>query len=379
MVRDEIVALRAVPDGRRRNPPDQMQHSTAASERALAATAHKLTADLAAARPAIYWADLILTALVAYAAFAGALLLPTGLERAAAFVVSALAFYRGVSFIHEVSHLRPQDVPGFKAGYNALIGVPYLVPSLMYEGVHNQHHAKSRYGTALDPEYMPLARQTVWHVLGFIAISALAPVGLLIRFGILTPLAAVIPPLRKFVVERCSALAINPAFIRDHPTDAQRPLWILLETLCSLWAISFVGLTVAGVIPLRVFLTALALGSAVAVINQLRTLVAHHWENEGDEMSSTGQFLDSVNVPPPSTLPMLWAPVGLRYHGLHHLLPRLPYHALGAAHRRLCEALPPESPYHKGSHRGFWHVTGRLLGAIRDNRRAPRPEIVPGE
>ncbi len=348
-------------------------------ERQLAAAAHKICADLTVAKPAIYWADLVLTACVAYAGFAGAILLPTFGLKAAAFVVSVLAFYRGVSFIHEVSHLRASDVPGFKAGYNVLIGVPYLVPSLMYEGVHNQHHAKSRYGTILDPEYMPLARQTVWHVIGFVLVSALAPIGLLIRFAVLAPLAAILPPVRTFMIERCSALAINPHYKRDHPTEAQRPLWITLEVLCSAWAIAFLGLTIAGVIPLQIFLTALALGSAVAVLNQVRTLAAHHWENEGDEMTSTGQFLDSVNVPPPATLPMLWAPVGLRYHGLHHLLPRLPYHALGAAHRRLCEALPADSAYHKGSHRGFWHVTGRLLGAIRDRRRATAAGIVAGE
>jgi fatty acid desaturase len=342
-------------------------------DRNLAAAAYRLCADLATARPAVYWADLIVTALVAYGSFAVAVRAPDLAVRTAAFVVSALAFYRGVSFIHEVSHLRAADVPGFKAGFNTLIGVPFLVPSLMYEGVHNQHHAKSRYGTPLDPEYMPLAHQSVWQVIAFVVVSALIPVGLLIRFAILTPLAALFPPFRRVLVERFSALAINPAFKRDHPTAAQRPLWITLELLCWAWATIFVGLTLLGVITPHVFLTALGLGAAVGVVNQLRTLVAHHWENDGSEMSATAQFLDSVNVPPPATLPMLWAPVGLRYHGLHHLLPRLPYHNLGKAHARLVGALPEASAYHRASHRGFWSVVGRLRAAIRDRGRDAGP------
>lgn len=344
----------------------------------LPAAAYKLCGDLAAARPAIYWADLTLTAFVAYAGFAGAVLLPGLALKALAFTVSALAFYRGVSFIHEVSHLRPADVPGFKAGYNALIGVPFLVPSLMYEGVHNLHHAKTRYGTVQDPEYMPLAHQTAWHVVAFVLVSALAPVGLLIRFAVLTPIAALVPPFRKVVVERFSALAINPLFRREMPTASQRKLWIGLEALCSVWAIALVTMTVLGVISPTVFWTGLALGSAVALVNQIRTLVAHHWENEGEEMTPTEQFLDTVNVPPPSTLPMLWAPVGLRYHALHHLLPRLPYHNLGEAHARLMAALPESARYREGNSGGFWEVTNRLLAAIR-SRRAATAEVVPGE
>lgn len=350
----------------------------AAAEPNLTATTYKLCSDLTEAKPAVYWTDLVLTALVAYAGFAGAVLLSDPTLKAAAFVVSALAFYRGVSFIHEVSHLRPQDVPGFRSGYDALIGVPFLVPSLMYEGVHNQHHAMSRYGTVRDPEYLPLAHQSLWSVVAFVAISALAPVGLLLRFAVLAPLSALSPTLRAFVWERCTALAINPQFRRDRPTPAQATRFLLVEALCSAWAIAFLALTAFGVIPLAVFLTALGLGAAVGVVNQVRTLVAHHWENEGEEMSATEQFLDSVNVPPPATLPMLWAPVGLRYHGLHHLLPRLPYHALGTAHARLCATLPPDSPYHRGSHRGFWDVAGRLTTAIR-GRRSGATEIVPGE
>jgi len=96
------------------------------------------------------------------------------------------------------------------------------------------------------------------------------------------------------------------------------------------------------------------------VINQVRTLVAHLWENEGEPMSVTAQYLDTVNVPPPTLLPALWAPVGLRYHALHHLLPSVPYHALGEAHRRLSAMLEAESPYHQASYPGLPVLVGKI-------------------
>ena len=81
---------------------------------------------------------------------------------------------------------------------------------------------------------------------------------------------------------------------------------------------------------------------------------------EGESMSVTAQYLDTVNVPPPAFLPMLWAPVGLRYHALHHLIPGVPYHALGEAHRRLSAALDHTSPYHQASYPGLPGLVARI-------------------
>ena len=165
---------------------------------------------------------------------------------------------------------------------------------------------------------------------------------MLIRFGLLAPLSLLSPKLRETVVAKLSGLQINPRFRRPMPTGEFRRRWAIQETAASLWAIALLVLVATGFIPLRAFLIFLGISSGVMFLNQIRTLVAHLWENDGEPMSVTAQYLDSVNVPPPGTLPALWAPVGLRYHALHHLLPGLPYHALGEAHRRIRDTLDPE-------------------------------------
>ena len=164
-------------------------------------------------------------------------------------------------------------------------------------------------------------------------IALLAPPALVIRFGILTPLGWIVPPLRKLVWERFSALSINPGFRRRPPEGEFARLVFWQELGACLWAI--VLMASVAFVGWRPLLVALAVFSLTAVLNQLRTLVAHLWQNEGEPMTVTAQYLDSVNVPPPAPLAALWAPVGLRYHALHHLLPSLPYHSLGEAHRRL--------------------------------------------
>lgn len=321
-------------------------------------SAVELTRDIATARPGIYWPDMLVSAGIGYAALAGAILIDNPLAAAFSGVVAALALYRALLFIHELTHIHKNALPGFRFAWNLLVGIPMLTPSLMYEGVHTLHHARTRYGTAEDPEYLPLALMKPWSLPLFALVALLLPIGLLIRSAVLVPLGAVIPPLRRLAWERASALSINPDFRRRPPEGDFARMVFWQELGASAWALFVVWWSATH--SWRPLLIGIAVISLTALLNQIRTLVAHLWENEGEAMTVTGQYLDSVNVPPPAALAPLWAPVGLRYHALHHLLPSMPYHSLAEAHRRIVAHLGTESTYEKGNYSGLLPLVGRL-------------------
>ncbi len=329
-----------------------------ADDKAMLRAARDLTKDIADAKPAIFWSDMLISAGVGYSALAGAILVQNTVLAIALGLVSSLTLYRALLFIHELSHIHRNALPGFRKTWNMLVGVPMLTPSFMYEGVHTLHHKRTQYGTVEDPEYLPLALMKPWSLPLFVLIALLAPPALIFRFGVLVPLGAIIPPVRKLVWERASALSINPDFRRKPPEGELKTRVFWLETFGMLW--SWVLIASVFILGWKPLLVALAVFSFTAVFNQLRTLVAHLWENEGEPMTVTAQYLDSVNVPPPGLLAEIWAPVGLRYHALHHLMPSMPYHSLPEAHRRLRAELGAGTTFDGANHPGMWHLVGRI-------------------
>ena len=304
---------------------------------------------------------MLVSAGLGYAGLAGAILLHNPFAAGVSAVVAVLALYRALLFIHELTHIHRDALPGFRLMWNLLVGIPLLIPSFMYEGTHTLHHSRTRYGTTDDPEYLALALMKPWTLPTFILLAALLPIGLVLRCAILVPLGVVIPPLRRLVWQRASCLAVNPGFQRRKPEGEFARMVFWQELGASVWAIAVLVST--HWLGWRPVLIALGIISAVAVLNQIRTLVAHLWENSGEQMTVTGQYLDSVNVPPPELIAPLWAPVGLRYHALHHLLPSVPYHSLGEAHRRLSAHLGLDSTYVRASYPGLLVLVKRLASS----------------
>ena len=342
------------------------QRAAIADDKAMLRAARDLTRDLGTARAAIYWGDMLGSIALGYGALAGAILLHQPAVVVLLGLVAALALYRALLFIHELSHIHRDALRGFRLGWNLLVGIPLLTPSFMYEGVHTLHHARTRYGTREDPEYLPLALMKPWSLPLFVAVALLAPFALLFRFAVLVPLGALVPAIRRLVWARFSALSINPDFRRRPPEGELKPRVLYQEALGMVWA--WILLASTQWLGWRPLLIALAVVSVTAVLNQLRTLVAHLWENEGEPMTVTAQFLDSVNVPPPGLIAEIWAPVGLRYHALHHLMPSMPYHDLAEAHRRLARDLGDGSTYFGANHRGMIPLVTRIARSTMGRR-----------
>jgi len=303
-------------------------------------------ADAFRLRAWIYWADMLGSACLGWALFAAAILVePGSLAHLFATVGAVFALLRAALFIHELAHLRSGDLRGFELVWNLLVGIPVAVPSLMYVGSHADHHKRTGFGTDEDPEYAPIARWSRLRIALFVITVAFVPFLLLLRWGVLGPLSYLIPALRRFVVGHCSTLIINVHYRRPQPRGrtARRWAWQEAGAALAVWAAA-AGVWL-GQIPLHAVGQWFAVAAGILVVNQVRTLAAHRYENTGEPVDSQGQLLDSINLAGWSPFTALLAPVGLRYHALHHFLPSLPYHSLGFVHRKLLAELPKDAPY----------------------------------
>ncbi len=339
------------------------------SEAAFIRQAKQICQDLMPHNPAIYWADFLVSAAVAWAALIVCLNAEMfSVTQLVAFAVAGFLLYRSSVFTHELAHLPPSRFRAFRVAWNVLFGIPFLMPTFLYTD-HRVHHTNQTYGTPGDAEYFPYAHKSVWMLLGSLLVVLILPALPLIRFGVLGPVSWLHPTLRKWVWRKASSLGtLSPKYIREDAGADERRAVLWQEPACTAVVAALAVALATGWMSWTSFALIWAVYVFANLWNNFRVWAAHRYISAGEPMTFLDQMLDSTTIP--TTLGVLWAPLGMRFHALHHLFPAMPYHAMGAAHRRLMHQLPPDSPYHRTVVRSLPAAIANLARDMRRNARA---------
>ena len=319
--------------------------------------AQGLVKDLGKPDARIYWTDFLITILAGHTMFHLVLYANRWIDtdssaywpaRVLLFAGAAICYMRAAMFTHELVHLPRNEFTGFRIAWNLLCGIPFLIPSFTYYP-HVDHHRRKSYGTEHDGEYLNLSHTPPSHIVGYLALGLLVPIAGYFRFAILTPLCWFFPKLRNWTFHRASTMVMDPSYYRPEAGPMVHRIRFMQELGCFAFCmfITFRGPLLLGTWFDPFLVQAYLMGATIIMINNIRTLGAHRWMGDGEELSFEEQLLDSVNYPYRPWITELWGPIGTRYHAIHHLFPSLPYHNLGIAHRRLMEGLPANSLYHE--------------------------------
>lgn len=317
--------------------------------------------DLMKPNPLIYWMDFLLHNIIGWVALFTVLQAPSwSIWQIGAYFIAVFAFYRAAIFVHELAHLERGTFKLFRLVWNLICGIPFMIPSFTYDGVHYDHHKPGVYGTSKDGEYLSFATQHPLMMVGYVLLSLLLPLLLVMRFLVLTPISYLSPTLRRIVWERASSLTINPTYQREQDTVRNDQNWRLQEFATFLFAAIVIICVWLGFFPYQLLVVWYAIAVMVFILNSLRTLAAHAYRHHDDRpLTLIEQYMDSINVPG-NWLTALWAPVGLRYHATHHLFMSMPYHNLGEAQRRLSRAFQDNPAIHQTSRHGLWSALGHI-------------------
>ena len=322
--------------------------------------ARDVVSDLQQRSPSIYWLDLLLTTTAAWTLTAVYFTAPAlHTVQIGAFIGASILFFRTGTFIHEIVHFPRHEMVWFRRTWNLLVGIPLLMPWIFYLN-HLDHHNARRFGTPEDGEYLPLAAAPVRETVKYLLQAPLLPLLVVIRFGMLGPLSWLHRGLREWVLTSATAAVSNPYYRKRFPAR-EEPHLRIVEGLCFGYLMVIASLLASGIATGTQLLMAYLLIGSALTLNWVRNLAAHRYGNRGDRMGHADQFSDSINITGQTWLTVVLFPVGLRYHALHHLLPTLPYHNLGKAHRRLIEMLPVDSPYHAVNRSSFFATVAELL------------------
>jgi fatty acid desaturase len=332
-----------------------------------------LIKDLFRPDPRQYWRELAFAGTLAWGSAALAIARVGGIGCTIVSIAAAAVFWhRATVMVHELAHQRRDAIPGFHLAWNLLIGVPWMFPSAFYEGVHSAHHRRTSFGTQDDPEYLQLGGN-LWLLGCYLATAFVLFPLLALRFLVLTPLSWCFPSLGRLLFRHGSSYMINLHYGRKTTAVERRRLQIWGAVIAAAWWALIVFCIVVEASPWWLIVW-YAIHTSTSLINRMRMMTAHHFRSDGHATDLLGQVSDSIDAPA-GCWAELWAPLGLRYHALHHLFPTLPFHAMPTAYRRLHGGLPADSVYRRSTGAGWFPTAVKLLQAEADARAHCRSSV----
>jgi fatty acid desaturase len=279
-------------------------------------------------RPAIYYADFILSLSGFALAFALCLHL-TGVLFALSFFVASACLYRAGAFIHELTHQHQAGtLKGFHRLWNLTAGAIFMAPAVRFFGPHQTHHAIGVFATRDDPQYMLLRTDWKLAALVFLVGPFVMPV-----FCFVFMLAATLGEkvdiegaIDRYLSRKKGAAAGSalPAAFRREMTLYSRYyllvvglyVWLWPETVLLMYAVQ-VGAWGLGI---------------------LRIPLEHEMRAYRDSSDRRDHVIDSFTVESP--IAEILQPLCLRLHTAHHMYPGVPYHNLPALHAALKQTDP---------------------------------------
>ncbi|MED5353636.1 MAG: fatty acid desaturase, partial [Nitrospinota bacterium] len=192
--------------------------------------AREMVKGLMKPNPFIYWVDFLFHVVLGWCSFyfcyKANFFSPI---QWALFFVSIFSFYRAAIFIHEITHLRKGTFYLFRVVWNLLCGFPLMIPSFLYQGVHNDHHNIKLYGTRGDGEYFPFVDKGRSKIILFALASFFVPAFFFVRFVLLTPLSYCNKSVRSLVLEKISSFSIDPNYKRTRSSLNAVDMWQVQE------------------------------------------------------------------------------------------------------------------------------------------------------
>jgi len=164
-----------------------------------------------------------------------------------------------------------------------------------FTGHHRDHHSQRVYGTPEDPEYVVnvCPRGSILNLVLYFMFVAVFPLIVFLRF-LLAPLTFVTPGIREFTLRRLSAFTFNYKYQRSIGS-IDRKTFAWLELACFVRALLIPLAVGLGIHPWTRMPLLYVLGATVVVLNQLRQLADHHFEGDGERLSVSEHIMDSCN------------------------------------------------------------------------------------